>query len=185
MYISGNIARGIGILTKARTFLNRETLVSIYYSFIYPHMTYCNHVWASTYETNLQKLITLQKRAVRMICGVSPRTSTATLFDQLKIMNSLKLNKYLIGRFMYRVYNSDVPNLFEELFVSNTSIYSYETRQSMKLHVPYCRTNLGKFGIRYRGTLIWNTILELGIPINEGDYIFINRFKASILSGNM
>ena len=158
MYISGKIARGIGILTKARKLLNRETLVSIYYSFIYPHMTYCNRVWASTYETNLHKLIILQKRAVRMICGVSPRTSTATLFDQLKMMNFLKLNKYLMGRFMYRVYNSDVPNLFEELFVSNTSIYSYETRQSMKLHLPYCSTNLGKFGIRYRGTLIWNTI---------------------------
>ena len=32
------------------------------YSLIYPYFYYCNIVWASTYKTNLRRLVLLQKR---------------------------------------------------------------------------------------------------------------------------
>ena len=34
-YISGKSARGIGVIIKARKYLNKDTLLSLYYSFIY------------------------------------------------------------------------------------------------------------------------------------------------------
>ena len=43
-YISGKMARGIGVIIKARNYLNKDTLLSLYYSFIYPYVTYCNQV---------------------------------------------------------------------------------------------------------------------------------------------
>ena len=42
-YISGKIAHGIGIIIKARQYLNKIGIISLYYSFIYPYLTYCNH----------------------------------------------------------------------------------------------------------------------------------------------
>ena len=30
----------------------------LYYSLIYPYFYYCNIVWASTYKTNLRRLVT-------------------------------------------------------------------------------------------------------------------------------
>ena len=53
-YIAGNLSRGIGLVAKARKLLNSDALITLYYSFIYPYLCYCNHVWGSTYVFNLQ-----------------------------------------------------------------------------------------------------------------------------------
>ena len=66
-YISTKIAKGIGILIKARFCLSKETLVSLYYTFIYPYLTYCNSVWGDLFLYNLNRLHVLQKKFVRMI----------------------------------------------------------------------------------------------------------------------
>ena len=41
-YISGNFAKGIGIIIKARKLLDQETPITLYYSFIHPYLYYCN-----------------------------------------------------------------------------------------------------------------------------------------------
>ena len=41
-YICGKISKGIGIILKARKVFDKETLVTIYYSFIYPYLQYSN-----------------------------------------------------------------------------------------------------------------------------------------------
>ena len=48
--VSCKISHGIGMIIKARQYLNKQGLLSIYYSFIYPFLTYCNHIWGSTYK---------------------------------------------------------------------------------------------------------------------------------------
>ena len=50
-HIAGKISRGIGIIIKARQYLNKSGLMYLYYSFIYPYLTYCNHIWGATYKT--------------------------------------------------------------------------------------------------------------------------------------
>ena len=44
-YICGKVAKGIGIISNVRKYLNKNTLLDLYYSFIYPYLTYCNQVW--------------------------------------------------------------------------------------------------------------------------------------------
>ena len=61
-YIVAKLSRGIGLISKARKLLNADALLTLYYYFLYPYLCHCNHVWGSTYITNLQKLIVLQKR---------------------------------------------------------------------------------------------------------------------------
>ena len=109
-YISSKIAWGLGMIIKARNHLNENGLVNSYYSFIYPYLTYCNHIWGSTYKTNLQKLVILQNKVVRIISHVKSRISAEPLYDQLRIMQFLDINKYLIGRFMYKYHTGKVPN---------------------------------------------------------------------------
>ena len=60
-HICGKVARGIGIIPRARKWLNRDSLISLYYSFIYPYFIYCNHVWGTTSKTNIETLTVLQK----------------------------------------------------------------------------------------------------------------------------
>ena len=60
MYISKKMAKGIGIILKARKFFNNETLFSLYYTFVYPYLNYCIHVWGKTYDNHLRHLLVLQ-----------------------------------------------------------------------------------------------------------------------------
>ena len=52
--ISKKIAKSIGLIYGASFYLHKNSLLSLYYVLIYPYLTYCNLIWASTYITNLQ-----------------------------------------------------------------------------------------------------------------------------------
>ena len=118
-YISGKIAWDIWIITKARRYLNKESLLSLYYSFIYPYFTYYNQVWGNTCKTYLEKIIIQQKRAIRIIAGVPRFYSTDLLFKELKLLRFININKYLIGRLMFRIYSNELQNLFGDFFTVN------------------------------------------------------------------
>ena len=114
-YICGKVARGIGIIIKARKWLNQDSLLGLYYSFIYPYFIYCNQVWGTTYKTYIEPLTVLQKKIIRIIAGVKPRTSTGPLFDRLKCLTCTNINKYLIGRLMFKIHN-DEAHMFRTFF---------------------------------------------------------------------
>ena len=40
LYISGKIAHGIGAILKARKYLMKDFLISLYYSFVYIHISF-------------------------------------------------------------------------------------------------------------------------------------------------
>ena len=110
-YIAGKLSRGIGLVAKARKLLKSDALITLYYSFIYPYLCYCNHVWGSTYVSNLQKLILLQKRIIRMIMGAKPRDHTEPMFVKLGLLKFVDINKYLIAVFMHRNHIARTPVL--------------------------------------------------------------------------
>ena len=60
--ISRKVSRGIGMIVKAKHCLNRDALLTLYNSFIYPYITYCNQVWGCTYNSTLKRLFILQKK---------------------------------------------------------------------------------------------------------------------------
>ena len=66
-YLCKQISKSIGMLFRSRFYLSSKTKLTLYYSLIYPYITYCNSTWSSTYVTNLNRIYCLQKRAVRAI----------------------------------------------------------------------------------------------------------------------
>ena len=63
--ISSKISKSLGIISRLRHFVPTDTLLSIYRSLIQPYITYGIAVWGQAAQTNLDKLIILQKRALR------------------------------------------------------------------------------------------------------------------------
>ena len=104
------------MIIKARNYLNENGLMALYYSFVYPYLMYCNHIWGSTYKTNLRRLVILQNKVVRIISHVKPRNSAGPLYKALNIMKFEDINTYLIGNFMYRHSQCKVSELFQTFF---------------------------------------------------------------------
>ena len=63
-YLSKKWSRAVGILYKLRPFVNTKIMKNIYYALFYAHVVYAIEVWGSTSKTNLNKIITLQKRVI-------------------------------------------------------------------------------------------------------------------------
>ena len=181
-YICGKIAKGIGIILKARKLFDRETLITLYYSFIYPYLQYCNHVWGNTYITYLQKLYILQKRIVRIIAGVKPREPSAPIFEDLKILSIFDINIYVIGKFMFEVYHHESLKVFVLMFKANSDVHNHSTRQAGHFHLPLPKKMIGKSNVSYRGALIWNKIMTCEIRTNFSKTIFCNDLKKILIN---
>ena len=61
-YVKAKISKGIGIMYKARKYLNKNSLKVLYHTYIYPYLTYCNAVWIRASKCHLNSLFLLQKK---------------------------------------------------------------------------------------------------------------------------
>ena len=61
--VENKISKNIGIVYRALLYLDKESLKSIYFSFINSYISYCNIAWASTSETKLTRIFNKQKHA--------------------------------------------------------------------------------------------------------------------------
>ena len=114
--ISRKIAKGIGIIIKARKSFESETLLNLYNALILPHISYGIQVWGTAASIHLHRLYVLQKNIVRIICGVHPRTHTEPLYTSLNILNIDQIRDYSIAL---------QPPLFENMFIKTSDVHNY------------------------------------------------------------
>ncbi len=176
-YICNKIAKGIGIIKKVRDVLNKDTLLSLYYTFIYPYLTYCNLVWGRAANIHLSRLYLLQKRIIRIICNTHFLAHTEPLFKKCKVLNIYQLNKYVTGIFMYKFYKCLLPNIFDNMFVKQMEKHGYSTRQNQSYSLPFCKTQCKKNSLCYYGAYFWN---EVRTMINVDSINSILTFKKKI-----
>ena len=127
------VARGIGILCKARKVLKSSTLLTLYNSFVFPYICYCIEVWGSACDKYISSLFKVQKRAVRIINASSYLAHTQPIFAKLNILNIYKIYKFKVALLMYKVEKHCVPKVVSDMFVKNADIHNYFTRQSNNL----------------------------------------------------
>ena len=60
------IAKNIGILYKARPYLDKRALLCLYYSYIHSYLNHANTAWRSTNRAYLKKLQSQQKYAIEL-----------------------------------------------------------------------------------------------------------------------
>ena len=109
-----------------------------------------------TVRSNLSRIIVLQKKIIRTTSKVSFDAHTGVLFKEQEILKFSEIYLYQIGKFMYLFKRSLLPNYFRDIFTLASQIHSYNTRNSSLFCIPYCRTNLRKFSIRFQGPTFFN-----------------------------
>ena len=57
--VSRKINTSIGIIRRVSHLVTTNCLLTIYYNLIYPYLSYCNTVWASTFPSTLYKILVL------------------------------------------------------------------------------------------------------------------------------
>ena len=54
-YVKNKVSKGIGILFKAKKYLNRKPLINVYHSYIYPYLIYCIEAWGNATHCHLEQ----------------------------------------------------------------------------------------------------------------------------------
>ena len=131
------ISKTKGLLSKLRHFVAHYTLVNIYNSLITPYLRYGLTVWGQASKTHLNKLLILQKRALRFIYFSDRRDHAIPLFLNAHILPINFMHYKLLAETMHDVTSNDlVPLNLMDLFVPTEKIHSYNTRASVSHTCP-------------------------------------------------
>lgn len=181
--IANKISRNIGVLKKVKGLLPRKSLIQIYNSLILPYLNYCHVIWAKAPRVHFERLVVLQKKAMRLICNVAPYSSTQDLFQQCGVMQLNDLYTYVSGILMFKYCNNLLPATFSSRFVLVPHILS-NTRNAQKalFQFPKCRTTTMINSVRAQLCKLHNEFLSpLDIHVSSSLYTCKKALK-SILS---
>ena len=156
-YIKTKLSKGIGLLSKIRHYIPKNTLICLYYSFINSYIEYGLLNWSSAPTTNLDVIRLCTKKAIRLITFKNKTEHTTPLFKELGILPMDHLIKHKQATFMWKLTNNLIPTPVKYLFKPSTSLI--DTRQGHKYLLPAPRLNISQRHITYSGVKTWNTVV--------------------------
>ena len=184
-------------------FVSSDILLNIYYCLVYSHLSYGIEAWGSACSTETNKLLVLQKKAVRILTGnqyfqiygepAGPLPSSEPLFSRLGLLKFVDIFKFSISKFVYSTLCMTNPQVFSNWFtyihdmhnhattssasISRTNFFDTGTEEpSYSLYI--CGSRLVTYGdrlIKVCGPRIWNNI-----PFNIQDAVSIMIFKEKL-----
>ena len=174
-HIKGKIAKGIGIISKARKYVNAKTLLSLYYSFIYPYLIYCVEVWGCTCKTHLTPLIKLQKRAIRIVFSLSFEKNLKVVYKKFNILDLSQIYYFFTCLFVFKFRQGMLPDIFDSFF--EYPFHQYRTRNHSRImNIPPCKSSFSKMRMRYMGVKVHNAVF-VNIQWNDSYESFKRNLK--------
>lgn len=158
--IAKKVASNLWLLSKIKTYLSIENRIQFYKSYIQPHLDYCNTVWGSTSQRNLDRIYRLQKRACKIILDYQFE-SIADSMEELKILNIYERIFLRKAKLMFKIFNSLTPPYINQLFhlrPLNDTLQSLRSASTINYMMPKPQIEVFKQSMIYSGPLIWNSL---------------------------
>ena len=173
----------MGIMLKARKFLNRKILLQLYHSFVYPYLIYCLEIWGNAADIHIYPIIKLQNKIVRIMTYSRYGTPTKPIFTKLNILPFKRLVVHRIALQMYKYNNGLFPIALETLFSKNCNYHNYNTRNKDKLRPPTSRHAYRDKDFSFISVHIWNYVSD-NVNVNLSFPLFKKSLKYFVNSEN-
>ena len=149
--ICSKISKTIGILFRlsSSSTVPQSSLKLIYYSLIHPFILYCLPIYAATNDIHIHPLITLQKRAVRILNKASFYQHTEPLFYASNILKFLDQYKLYLAVYIFK--NPEIINTHQRM-------HSYGTRFRENPLPPFERLRSSQQSVIFNAIKVWNDI---------------------------
>ena len=175
-----NVAKDIGLIYKAKPYLNKNSLLALYFSYIHSCINYANLGWESTNRTYLRKINSQQKHALRLIHNKNRFYHSKELFESCEILNVYKLNLLNTAVFMHKIKNRTAPSLFLEKY--EQPAHSYPTPfSSVNYRKPQIILRKCWFRISIRGPAIWKNLVGSTEKEIQSCPLFKTKIKRKLL----
>lgn len=157
------LVRSNGILAKARHYVNEQDLKAIYYSTFHCHLNYGCQIWLQYSKSNIKNVLTLQKKAMRIMSFSEFRASSMPLFSSFEV---LKVEDFLDVKnllFVHDFINGKLPIAMENMFTKQQESHTVHTRLASveALWIPFVdSTGYGLNSTVSKSISVWNESLK-------------------------
>ena len=128
---------------------------------VQPYLLYCNVVWGGASQLALNRLIILQKRAVRLINHSQFSAPTSLIFKDLHILRLEDLHSLQLALFVYKVLNNLVPQSCLHHVSNAVHPHRYALRRESQLCITPFHSNIREKYIGVCGPKFWNSLPEI------------------------
>ena len=97
---------------------------SLYRSLFLTHLMYCCEIWGNTHLTNIQCIILIQRRVIRLIHGANRWDHTNNLFYEYRILKFNNIVEVKTVLFMFDACHNVLPYDLQQLFIKSMPLYS-------------------------------------------------------------
>jgi len=156
------LSRTLAIMYKLKGTLGYEELKTIYFSLFNQIINYGNIIWGNASYNKTKRIITIQKRAIKILNDSYLNTHTANNF--IRPLTPMEIYLTQLGIFFYKIINNQLPFLLQKydyLFTSEP-MHQHYTRNVSTPRLPNCHTTIARtsviFGIIERFTFYNQTI---------------------------
>ena len=176
-FLLNKIKKTIGLLRKFQQILPRQSLITIYKSFIRPHLDYGDIVYDQAIHESFDKdLESIQFNATIAITGAIRGTSSEKLFQELDL-ESLKSRRWLRKLCLfYKIFHEKSPSYLSQLIPPNNNVYATRSSQGNKISSFKTRHNFFKDSFFPAVISEWNSL-----DVNIRNSSSINVFKKELL----
>ena len=127
-----------------------------YCSIFLPYIHYCSEIWGNTYHSNINRIIIIQKRTIRLLFGAGRLDHTTLLFQRANILKFTDLVKLKTAVFMYKAYHCLLPENIQRNFVKKDIMHQTRTKQQL---VRSCiSSNVRSMSLCVYGITLWNAL---------------------------
>ena len=179
--VSKTIARNIGVMNKLKHFVPIRILHTLYCTLILPYLNYGVLIWGNTCKSYLDKLVKLQKWAIRTVSCSHYRSHTGPIFAKFNMLTVTDMYTLELGTFMYKYTVNELPSSFKDYFKKRSDIHNYSTRHSNNFNLTKNKRIFSDHSVRTSGPHLWNS-LENSYKISNSVKHFRNKFKQKLIS---
>ena len=150
----------IGIIARLRHFVPLNTLQHIYRSLIQPYLLYGITAWGPADKIHRNKILCLQKRALRLIFFGDYKAHAVPFFISSSLLPLDLLYFKSVAVFMYDVSNNTSPPQISNLFNYQHNILSHNTRSSTRdnFFLKYSRSDKQNMSFSRNGVRVWKNL---------------------------
>ena len=158
--VLNKLSKSIGVIYRLNQYLPSQTLLMLYYSLIYPYLNYGIESWYNVTTTMSEKVLILQKRAIRSVYKIPYNGSTKTYFKQHNILRLPEIFSFKIGSMFVKYVNDEsIKNDYiSSLLQLNSDIHSHNTRIRNNFSVPFFKRSASKSCFIYQSLTYWNSL---------------------------
>ena len=138
-HVCKSISKSLFFLSRVKNLLPLYCRKQLYFAHIHSHLMYCLPLLSIAYQTDINRLEKLQRKALRITYNLDYRADVSPLYHDIATFTVTDLIQHKILSFLHKVKFYGLPRLFKDFWTVNYK-YCYLLRDFARFEIPLIKS---------------------------------------------